>query len=79
MENKENPLDEILTKNITLKEFKELENQINEYRKLYVEAVLVREKQIIKIIKERKELLNLTIRLSKRIEELNDAKSEEGE
>ena len=79
MENKEDPLDEIFTKNITIKEFKELGNQINEYRRLYVEAVLVREKQIIKIIKEREELLDLTVELNKRLDELqNESEDENG-
>jgi hypothetical protein len=79
MENKEDPLDEIFTKNITIKEFKELGNQINEYRRLYVEAVLVREKQIIKIIKEREELLDLTVELNKRLDELqNESEGEDG-
>ena len=69
------PLDEIFTKNITIKEFKDMEEQINEYRRLYVSAVLIREKDIIKIMKERQDLLDLTIKLNRRIEELNTALS----
>ena len=76
-EKTQDPLDEIFIKNITIKELKQLENQINEYRGLYVSAVLVREKEIIKIINERQELLNLTIKLNKRIDELNSPNKSE--
>lgn len=48
---------------------KELETKINEYRKLYAEAVLVREKQFIDLLKERQELLDLIIKLTNAIGE----------
>jgi hypothetical protein len=75
MENKEekdlkeiDPLDEIFTQKITIKELRELENKINEYRKLYTNAVLVREKQFIEIMNEREELLSLIIKLNEEID-----------
>ena len=67
---KEDPLDEIFTRTITLKEYKELENLIDEYRKLYAKAVLVRERQFIDMLNERQELLDLIFKLNKRLEEL---------
>jgi hypothetical protein len=62
------PLDEIFTQKITIKELRELENKINEYRKLYTNAVLVREKQFIEIMNEREELLSLIIKLNEEID-----------
>ena len=62
----------IFTKQITIEDYKKLENQINEYRRLYANAVLVREKQFIEIMKERGDLLSLIIKLEKRISELKE-------
>ena len=62
------PLDEIFTEKITIKELKELEEKINEYRRLYTNAVLVREKQFIEIMTEREDLLSLIIKLNKEID-----------
>ena len=70
--NKKDHLDKIFTKQITIEDYKELENQINEYRKLYANAVLVKEKQFIEIMKEREDLLNLIIKLKRRISELKE-------